>query len=155
VEPYAAEAPALLQSHPADAHSSAFLRCPFSWWVAVVIDQFSRCVKGFALFTKMLESIDICEFLDRLTERTGSKPRHVMTEKGGQFFCKEYKAWCRDRLSRQSRRINPTVPPMKQPKIGDIPISASAQSPWTNTRNGKKKNYRSGISRKSGDFSRS
>ena len=45
----------------------------------------------------MPASIDICEFLDRLTERTGSKPRHVMTDKGGQFFCKEYKAWCRDR----------------------------------------------------------
>ena len=25
---------------------------PFSWWIAVVIDHFSRCVVGFAVFTK-------------------------------------------------------------------------------------------------------
>jgi len=76
---------------------SKLQRWPFSWWVAVAIDQFSRCVKGFALFTTMPTSSDICEFLDRLTERTGSKPRHVITDKGRQFFCKEYKGWCRER----------------------------------------------------------
>ena len=75
---------------------SKLLRWPFSCWVAVVIDQFSRRVKGFALSTKMPVSIDICEFLDRVTERTGSKPRHVVTDKGRQFFCEEYRAWCQE-----------------------------------------------------------
>ncbi len=34
--------------------------------VAVVIDQFSRRVNGFALFMKMPTSIEVCEFLDRV-----------------------------------------------------------------------------------------
>ena len=76
---------------------SKLLRWPFGWWVAVAIDQFSRRVKGFALSTEMPASIDICEFLDRLTERTGSKPRQVITDKGAQFFCAEFKLWCRER----------------------------------------------------------
>jgi len=76
---------------------SKLQRWPFSWWVAVAIDQFSRRVKGFALFTTMPASSDICEFFDRLTERTGSKPRHVITDKGRQFFSEEFKSWCRER----------------------------------------------------------
>ncbi len=72
------------------------LRWPFCWWIAVVIDQFSRRVNGFALFKKPPYSVEVCEFLDRVMERTGSKPKHVITDKGCQFFCDTFKAWCRD-----------------------------------------------------------
>ena len=72
------------------------LRWPFCWWIAVVIDQFSRRVNGFALFTEAPSSVDVCKFLDRVAARTGSRPKHVITDKGRQFFCETFKAWCRD-----------------------------------------------------------
>lgn len=73
------------------------LRWPFCWWVAVVIDQFSRRVCGFAVFKKMPSSTDTCRFLDRVTKRTGSKPKPIITDKGRQFFCETFKSWCRRR----------------------------------------------------------
>ncbi len=74
------------------------LQCwPFCWWVAVVIDQFSRRVTGFALFTKSPTSTDICRFLDRVTKRAGAKPKHIIADKGRQFFCATFKNWCRKR----------------------------------------------------------
>ncbi len=76
---------------------SKLLRWPFCWWVAVAIDQFSRRVCGFALFRKMPSSTEVCGFLDRVTKRTGTKPAHIITDKGRQFTCKTFKRWCRRR----------------------------------------------------------
>ncbi len=72
------------------------LRWPFCWWIAVVIDQFSRRLNGFALFKEPPSSVEVCEFLDRVMERTESRPKHVITDKGCQFFCDRFKAWCRE-----------------------------------------------------------
>ncbi len=63
----------------------------------MVIDQFSRRVTGFALFTKAPTSTDICRFLDRVTKRASAKPKHIITDKGRQFFCQTFKTWCRRR----------------------------------------------------------
>ncbi len=76
---------------------SRLLRWPFCWWVAVVIDQFSRRVCGFALFKKTPSSTEVCGFLDRVTKRTGTKPAHIITDKGRQFIGKTFKNWCRRR----------------------------------------------------------
>jgi len=72
------------------------LRWPFCWWIAVVIDQFSRRVNGFAIFTKEPSSAEVCQFFDRVGAGTGARPKHVITDKGPQFFCYRLKAWCRD-----------------------------------------------------------
>ena len=69
-------------------------------WVAVVIDQFSRRVCGFALFKKAPSSIDVCGFLDRVTKRTGTKPAHIITDQGRQFISETFKSWCRRRRIR-------------------------------------------------------
>ncbi len=70
-------------------------RWPFCWWVAVVVDHFSRRVCGFAVFTKMPSSSEACRFLDRATRRRGSrKPRHIVADKGNQFSCREFRSWC-------------------------------------------------------------
>ena len=76
---------------------SKILRWPLCWWVAVVIDQFSRRVCGFALFKKAPSSIEVCRFLDRVTKRTGTKPAHIITDQGGQFISETFKSWCRKR----------------------------------------------------------
>jgi len=72
------------------------LRWPFCWWIAVVIDQFSRRVNGFAIFTEEPSSAEVCQFFDRVGAGTGASPKHVITDKGPQFFCYTFKAWCRD-----------------------------------------------------------
>jgi putative transposase len=76
---------------------SKALRWPFCWWVAVVIDQFSRRVCGFALFKKKPSSKEVCRFLDRVMKRTGTKPSHIVTDRGRQFIAHTFKRWCHKR----------------------------------------------------------
>ena len=66
---------------------------PFSWWVACVVDHYSRCVIGFAVFKKGPKSVDICTFLGRVVKRYGT-PKYIISDKGRQFECDAYKAWC-------------------------------------------------------------
>jgi len=73
---------------------------PFCWWVAVVIDQFSRVLVGFALFRDRPTSHDVQSFLDRAIREVGSAPRHLVADKGRQFWCGPFKQWCRRRKIR-------------------------------------------------------
>ena len=66
---------------------------PFSWWVACVVDQHSRRVMGFAVFSKEPKSVDVRTFLGRLVKRYGA-PKYLISDKGRQFDCTGYKAWC-------------------------------------------------------------
>ncbi len=66
---------------------------PFSWRVACVVDHYSRRVMGFALFKKEPKSVDIRTFLGRVVKRYGA-PKYIVSDKGGQFDCDGYKAWC-------------------------------------------------------------
>ena len=66
---------------------------PFTWRVACVVDHYSRRVMGFALFKKEPRSVDIRTFLGRVVKRHGT-PRYIISDKGGQFDCDGYKAWC-------------------------------------------------------------
>ena len=79
---------------------SKLQRWPFCWWVAVVIDQMSRRVVGLALFKKAPTSPEICRFIDRAIKGVGTRPQHIVTDKGSQFFCKAFKSWCSSRSIR-------------------------------------------------------
>ena len=67
---------------------------PFSWWVACVVDHYSRSVMGFVVFKKEPKSVDIRTFLGRLVKRHGA-PKYIISDKSRQFDCAGYKAWCR------------------------------------------------------------
>lgn len=67
---------------------------PFVWRVACVVDQYSRRVMGFAVFKKEPKSVDIRAFLGRVVKRHGA-PKYIVSDKGRQFDCDGYKAWCR------------------------------------------------------------
>jgi transposase InsO family protein len=73
---------------------------PFCWWVAVVVDHFSRAVVGFALFHDRPTSGDIQRVLERAVRRAGHGPRYVITDKGRQFWCHAFKQWCRRKAIR-------------------------------------------------------
>jgi transposase InsO family protein len=66
---------------------------PFTWRVACVVDHYSRRVLGFAVFKKEPRSVDIRTFLGRVVKRHGT-PKYIVSDKGGQFDCDEYKTWC-------------------------------------------------------------
>ena len=67
--------------------------CPFSWWVACVVDQYTRRVMGFAVSSKEPKSVDVRTFLGRLVRRHGT-PKYLISDKGHQFDCAGYRAWC-------------------------------------------------------------
>ena len=75
---------------------SKLQRWPFCWWLAVVIDHFSRRVNGFAIFRSEPGAGEVCAFIDRAVDRVGTKPKHIITDQGSQFTSDEYLEWCDD-----------------------------------------------------------
>ncbi|NOY74191.1 MAG: transposase family protein [Kiritimatiellaeota bacterium] len=67
---------------------------PFCWWVAVIVDHFSRKAIGFALFRKQPMSEEVTEALDKAVEKAGKPPKHIISDRGKQFDCENYKNWC-------------------------------------------------------------
>jgi len=70
-------------------------RWPFCWWVAVVVDHFSRRVLGTAIYMKEPTAREITAFLGRARQKIGCCPRHLITDHGVQFTADECRAWCR------------------------------------------------------------
>jgi transposase InsO family protein len=72
----------------------ACLQCwPFVWWVAVVVDHFSRAVVRAEAFRKEPTAADLCALLDRAVTETGRAPKYTVTDQGVQFR-KEFREWC-------------------------------------------------------------
>jgi putative transposase len=68
---------------------------PFCWWLALVIDNYSRRAMGFVVFPGKPSSIAIRTFLVRLTSRVGQRPRHIICDRDSSFDCDEFRDWCR------------------------------------------------------------
>jgi putative transposase len=72
-------------------------RWPFCWWVAVVVDHFSRRAIGTAHFKQEPSAGEVTSFLDRLCKKIGRTPGHLITDHGPQFTADAFIAWCRRR----------------------------------------------------------
>ncbi len=72
-------------------------RWPFCHWLALVEDHFSRRVMGFAVFKSQPTSEQVRAFLGRTISKAGAPPKHLVCDKGRQFWCKGFKAWCKRR----------------------------------------------------------
>jgi len=72
-------------------------RWPFCWWVAVIVDHFSRRAMGAAHFKQEPTAHEITCFLNRLCRKIGRRPRHIITDHGPQFTADAFIAWCRRR----------------------------------------------------------
>jgi putative transposase len=72
-------------------------RWPFCWWIAVALDQVSRVLIGFAIYSQPPTSNQIQSFLSRAIQANGVTPRYVVTDKGKQFWCRGFKRWCKRR----------------------------------------------------------
>ena len=67
---------------------------PFCWWVAVVIDHYSRRAMGFAIFRHNPTSVLIQSFLESAIFNASAAPRYIICDKGQQFWCSVFKDWC-------------------------------------------------------------
>jgi putative transposase len=74
---------------------------PFGYWVAVVIDHFSRRAMGFAVFKKDPDSREVRTFLGRIIHQGRATPKYLICDRGKQFWCQGFKAWC------QRKKIRP------------------------------------------------
>ena len=74
---------------------------PFCWWIAIIIDHFSRKIIGFAVFHELPESKDVTSLLNKVIRKIKRKPKYIITDKGKQFYCEHYKKWC------DSKKIKP------------------------------------------------
>jgi transposase InsO family protein len=72
-------------------------RWPFCWWIAVVVDHYSRRIMGFAVFEQQPTSAAVKRFLGRVMQKAGASPRHLITDQGKQFRDKSFGRWCRRR----------------------------------------------------------
>jgi putative transposase len=68
---------------------------PFCWWVAVVVDHFSRRVMGLAVWKKPPTSQQVRIFLGRTIRANRAKPKYIICDKGTQFWCDGFKSWCK------------------------------------------------------------
>ena len=68
---------------------------PLCWWLAVVLDHYSRRVMGLAIFRKAPTSVDVRTFLGRVISTAGTAPKHLISDQGAQFWpAQGYKDWC-------------------------------------------------------------
>ncbi len=70
-------------------------RWPICWWVAVVVDHFSRRAIGSAYFKKEPTARDMTTFLGGVRRRIKRWPAHLITDHGVQFTAEEIGVWCR------------------------------------------------------------
>jgi putative transposase len=75
---------------------------PFCWWVACVVDQYSRRVLGFEVFPKEPDSLAMEALLAATAAKTGAIPRYVVSDKGRQFESRGFRSWC-ERHGAQAR----------------------------------------------------
>lgn len=68
---------------------------PFCWWMAIVVDHYSRRVIGFAVFKKQPSSINIRQFIGRCIAKAGDTPKYLICDKGVQFWNEGFKRWCK------------------------------------------------------------
>lgn len=73
---------------------------PFCWWIAVVVDHFSRRAMGVATFSQQPTSAAVRAFLGRTIQAGGAKPKYLICDSGSQFDNPGFREWCRNRNMR-------------------------------------------------------
>jgi transposase InsO family protein len=68
---------------------------PFCWWLALVIDNYSRRAMGFAVYPGKPSSAAIRMFLGKLMSRVGAQPKCIICDRDSIFDCDGFKEWCR------------------------------------------------------------
>jgi putative transposase len=70
---------------------------PFCWWIAVVVDHFSRRALGVGTFSQQPTSAAVRAFLGRTIQAVGAKPKYLICDSGPQFDNDGFRDWCDDK----------------------------------------------------------
>ena len=70
---------------------------PFCWWVAVVVDHFSRRAMGVGTFSQEPTSAAVRALLGRTIQAVGVKPKYLICDSGPQFDNDGFRDWCDDK----------------------------------------------------------
>ena len=73
---------------------------PFSWWLAVIVDHYSRRAMGIAVFSKPPTSQVIRAFVGSVITDANAIPDHLICDKGTVFWCNGFKRWCKNKAIR-------------------------------------------------------
>ncbi len=73
---------------------------PFCWWLAVVVDHFSRRVIGFAVFSKRPHSLAVRTFIGKTAARIHATPKYLICDKDSIFWCTAFTRWCKRKAIR-------------------------------------------------------
>jgi len=68
-------------------------RWPFCWWVAVVVDHFSRRAMGIGVFAKRPDCRAVCVSLGQMVRRVGTAPKYIICDKDRIFDCPAFRRW--------------------------------------------------------------
>ncbi len=68
---------------------------PFCWWLAVLVDHYSRRAMGVAVYSKQPTSYAIRAFVGRVITDANATPDHLICDKGSVFCCNAFKRWCK------------------------------------------------------------
>jgi transposase InsO family protein len=66
---------------------------PFCWWVAVVIDHFSRRIVHVGVFTSRPDCRAVCAFLGRTIHRANAAPKYIVCDRDTIFDCGAFRRW--------------------------------------------------------------
>jgi len=78
-------------------------RWPFCWWIAVVVDHFSRSVVGFAVYKKKPTSVEVRTFLGTAISKARKAPRHLIVDRDSIFDCPGFISWCKRKTKNPPR----------------------------------------------------
>ena len=68
---------------------------PFCWWVAVVVDHYSRRIMSVGVFANKPNCRMICAFLGRAMRVANAKPKHLVCDRDSIFDCSAFRRWIR------------------------------------------------------------
>jgi transposase InsO family protein len=72
-------------------------RLPFGWWIAAVVDGYSRRVLQLACYAEQPTARRVQKLLARTIREVAAKPRSILCDRGAQFDCRSFRSWCNRR----------------------------------------------------------
>ena len=70
---------------------------PFCWWLAVVVDHFSRRIVGVGAFAERPDCSTVCALLGRSICRAGTPPKYIVCDRDRIFDCRAFRRWAKRR----------------------------------------------------------
>lgn len=67
---------------------------PVCWHIAIVEDHFSRQLVHFRVFWRQPTGPQLARVLDVAVKSVGSRPSHIVTDRGPQFMSTDFGEWC-------------------------------------------------------------